>query len=204
MSAATARALPSRPVPRPVPRPAPRPHAHPAPRRARLALVPAARTARPPSPRLPFVVVLVTLLSGGLLGLLLLNTVVGQNAFRLHVLAKEGRALAEQEQTLRRDVEAKQAPAALAAKAAALGMVDGGPPAFLRLSDGRVLGQATAPVQPKVAKPAAAQPSAKPGVHASAKPSPAKPTAAKPSRAKAAPAKPGAAKPSPAPTGARR
>ena len=96
---------------------------------------------RPSTPRAPFVVVVVALLAAGLLGLLVLNTVLAQDAFRLHVLQKQGAALAGQELTLQRQVEARRAPADLAARAAALGLVPGGPPAFLRLSDGVVLGQ---------------------------------------------------------------
>jgi hypothetical protein len=50
-----------------------------------------------------------------------------------------------------------QSPQTLAARAAALGMVPGGPPAFLRLSDGKVLGQAiAAPAGPAVAPTVAA------------------------------------------------
>ena len=107
-----------------------------------LALVPARR----PAPgdavlgRRPFVALVVSLLAAGLLGLLALNTALAQDAFRLHTLKQEARTLEDREQALQREVEALQAPQQLAARASALGMVEAGPPAFLRRSDGAVLG----------------------------------------------------------------
>ena len=119
----------------------------------RLALVPAARPApRGPLRRSPFVAVVVSLLAAGLLGLLMLNTALAQDAFELHTLKQESRALEDREEVLRREVEALQAPSELAARATELGMVPAGPPAFLRLSDGAVLGSTTpaeAPVDPE-------------------------------------------------------
>jgi hypothetical protein len=110
----------------------------------RLSLVPAARPApRGPLRRKPFVAVVVSLLAAGLLGLLMLNTALAQDAFELHTLKQESRALEDREELLRREVEALQAPQELAARATELGMVPAGPPAFLRLSDGAVLGSTT-------------------------------------------------------------
>jgi hypothetical protein len=124
-------------------------------RRPPLALVPAARpAARGPLRRSPFVAVVVSLLAAGLLGLLVLNTALAQDAFRLHTLKQESRALEDREEALRREVEALQSPQELAGRAAELGMVPAGPPAFLRLSDGKVLGSATpaeAPGDPEAA-----------------------------------------------------
>lgn len=115
-----------------------------------LRLVPA-RTSS--AAKAPFVATVVALLVGGLLGLLLLNTLVAQDSFALHDLGKQGRALDQREQDLSRQVQALQAPAALAAKAMALGMVPGGAPAFLSLPDGTVLGKPTAGVAPVVVAP---------------------------------------------------
>ena len=113
-------------------------------RRPPLALVPAARPApRGPLRRSPFVAVVVSLLAAGLLGLLVLNTALAQDAFRLHTLKQESRALEDREEALRREVEALRSPQELAGRAAELGMVPAGPPAFLRLSDGAVLGSTT-------------------------------------------------------------
>lgn len=133
-----------------------------------LATAPTARPARylhlvtrrrSQAARAPFVVVVVALLLSGLLGMLVLNTVLAQDAFRLHQLQVDGRALADREQALARQVSDLQSPHSLAARATALGMVPGGSPAFLRLSDGKVLGRsepavATPPIAP--AAPAAA------------------------------------------------
>jgi cell division protein FtsB len=121
-----------------------------APRTGYLRLAPR-RRAR--AARTPFVVVVVALLGGGLLGLLALNTVLAQDAFRLHSLKTEGRELAVREQVLQREVEGLRTPEALAARASAMGMVPAGPPAFLRLSDGAVIG-APAPGEAPVEAPA--------------------------------------------------
>ncbi|HVM26528.1 MAG TPA: hypothetical protein VM433_02535 [Mycobacteriales bacterium] len=102
-----------------------------------LRLVPDVRTG---APRAPFVTLVVLLLAGGLLGLLAVNTVLAQDAFRLHALSAEGKALADREQVLEREVETLRTPRNLAARARALGMVPAGSPAFLRLEDGAVLG----------------------------------------------------------------
>jgi hypothetical protein len=135
----------------------PKPAAKAAPRKATpLKLVPSARST---ASRTPFVVVVVTLLVSGLLGLLLLNMVVAQGSFQLHALAKQGKALDLREQALANQVQALQAPGVLAQRATQLGMVPGGPPAFLELPSGKVLGQPTAGVAPApvvTAPPAAA------------------------------------------------
>jgi hypothetical protein len=117
-----------------------------------LRLVPQRRSS---AAKAPFVVVVMALLGGGLLGLLLLNTLVAQGSFALHDLSAQGKALEQREQELGRQVQALQAPAVLANRASRLGMVPGGPPAFLRLPDGKVLGQPTAGVAPVVAAPKA-------------------------------------------------
>ena len=104
---------------------------------AALRLVPVGRTS---APRAPFITLVVLLLAGGLLGLLALNTVLAQGSFRLHALTTEGKALADREQVLEREVETLRTPRNLAAKARELGMVQSGAPAFLQLPDGTVLG----------------------------------------------------------------
>ena len=113
--------------------------------------------------QLPFVAVLVSLLVAGLLGLLVLNTVLAQGSFALFSLRADNRVLADREQTLLREVEALRSPDALAARAAAMGMVQAAQPAFLRLPDGVVLGTDTpapaplpAPVKAPVKAPAGA------------------------------------------------
>jgi len=119
-------------------------------RRALLTVVPAGE----PQPRAPFAAAVVALLVSGLIGLLVLNTVLAKDAFKLHALQVEGRTLADTEQVLTREVEALRAPSALAAKATGMGMVQAGPPAFLRLPDGAVLGSAEPAVAPEQLVPA--------------------------------------------------
>jgi cell division protein FtsB len=102
-----------------------------------LRLVPDVRTG---APKAPFITLVVLLLAGGLLGLLALNTLLAQDAFRLHSLSAEGKALADREQVLEREVETLRTPRNLAEAARAQGMVQTGSPAFLRLEDGVVLG----------------------------------------------------------------
>jgi hypothetical protein len=118
-----------------------------------LRLVPDVRTG---APRAPFLALVVVLLAGGLLGLLALNTALAQDAFRLHALTGQAKALADREQVLEREVETLRTPRNLAARARALGMVPAGSPAFLRLDDGAVLGAevpAEAPPQPEQGQP---------------------------------------------------
>jgi hypothetical protein len=163
VSGTAARAVPLRaPSTSPAPAPAVAPQRW-------LRLVPQRRSS---ASRAPFAVVLVGVLGGGLLGLLLLNTLVAQDSFTLHRLATESRELQQREQMLASQLEAQQAPSALAGRATDLGMVPGGAPVFLRLSDGRVLGKPTAgkamadpvtePVTKPVTDPAAAAPASKP------------------------------------------
>lgn len=171
----------ARPLPRAHQAPA-RPQAKVAPKRTPLRLVP---TARSKAARTPFVVVVVTLLVSGLLGLLLLNMVVAQGSFQLHNLTKQGRALDQREQELAGRVQALQAPGVLAQRATALGMVPGGPPAFLELPSGKVLGQPTAGVAPApvvTGQPVTTATATKP----TAKPTATKPTATRPTTAKPA------------------
>ena len=139
-------------------------------------------TRRSYAAKAPFVAVVVGILALGLLALLLLNTVLAQDAFRLHALQVQSRLLADQEQGLHREVEQLLSPQSLAARAAALGMVPGGTPAFLRLSDGKILGAAmpgAAPVAAPTAPTVLAAPggASAPGGAPAAKPKPAAPAA---------------------------
>jgi cell division protein FtsB len=130
------------------------------------------------APRAPFVLFSMLLVGLGLAGLLVLNTVVAQDAFTLHDLDRNAATLAETEQRLRQEVAALEAPAAVADRATKIGLVQAGDPVFLA-PDGRVLGNpvaATAPPAPVAPKPAAsAGPAAKaaaPTAKATSKPAP--------------------------------
>jgi hypothetical protein len=82
----------------------------------------------------------------------MLNTVLAQDAFVLQDLQRASAQLTDRQQALMQDVAAAQAPAKLAARASALGMVPSSNPAFIRLADGRVLGVPKPGVKPPAAK----------------------------------------------------
>ncbi|WP_191971536.1 FtsB family cell division protein [Streptomyces luteolifulvus] len=89
--------------------------------------------------RTPFVLLVVLLLGGGLIGLLVLNSALSEGAFQLDDLKRETKNLTDEEQALQRDIDAYSAPDALQRRARELGMVPGGDPAFLG-PDGTVKG----------------------------------------------------------------
>jgi hypothetical protein len=102
------------------------------------------------------VVLVGTLLVGGLVGLLVLHTALAEDSFRLHDLRTRSALLTDREQALEQQVAAAASPKTLAVKAEALGMVRSENPAFIRLSDGKVLGKpqaGVAPPPPVIAKP---------------------------------------------------
>ena len=84
---------------------------------------------------------MVGLLGGGLLCLLLVNTVLATGAFKITALQQSNVALAQRDQALQAQIAAEEAPAALAQRARALGMV--APPLihFLDLKTGRVINE---------------------------------------------------------------
>jgi cell division protein FtsB len=104
--------------------------------RARLTVVP--RRAR--APRVPFMILVGALLLSGVVGLLLFNTSMQQASFRATALQAQADALHAQEQSLQMELDKLRDPQRVATRAKALGMVPMANPAFLRLSDGRVLG----------------------------------------------------------------
>jgi hypothetical protein len=91
-------------------------------------------------PRVPFVALILLLVVGGVLGILVVNTKIAENAFRLDRLQKQQAALDVQQQQLEREIAAAEAPGSLAAAARKLGLVESGPPAYIRLQDGKVIG----------------------------------------------------------------
>lgn len=98
--------------------------------------------------RAPFVVVVLTVLGTGLVGLILLSTVLQAQAFEIARLQSTADDLTVQEQDLRREAERLQAPADLAERAVRLGMVPNTNPVFLRSSDGKVVGDPV-PAEPR-------------------------------------------------------
>jgi hypothetical protein len=78
------------------------------------------------------------LLGGALVSLLLLNTVLAQDAFTLSELQRGNQQLSERKQALQEDINRENSPAVLHSKARNLGMVDGQRPAFIDPHTGRV------------------------------------------------------------------
>ncbi|GGQ49351.1 hypothetical protein GCM10010195_00140 [Kitasatospora griseola] len=105
--------------------------------RARITVRPGARSMRG---RTPFAVLVVTLLSAGLLGLLMLNTALNEGSFTLSRLRKQTTEATDQQQSLQQEIAAQSAPDALEQRARDLGMVPGGDPVFLG-ADGSVTGK---------------------------------------------------------------
>jgi hypothetical protein len=78
--------------------------------------------ARAVVPRMPFVLLVLTLLGGSLICLLVINTTLGAASFRISQLQKTGAGLSTQLQGVRQRVAAEQAPAEIAQRAYQLGM----------------------------------------------------------------------------------
>ena len=87
-------------------------------------------------------------LAAGFFAVLLLNTVISQGAFRQHELEIQLILLAEKEEALAREVQQAEAPREVEKAARKLGMVPAAAPVFLRLSDGKVLGEPVPAPQP--------------------------------------------------------
>ncbi len=99
------------------------------------------RPVRSQARRAPFVVVVLLVLSAGLVGLIVASTLLQSQAFEQAKLDKQVASLQTQQQALAREVDRMHSPASVADRATSLGMVRNTNPAFLRLSDGTVLGK---------------------------------------------------------------
>ncbi|MFD5252240.1 septum formation initiator family protein [Streptomyces bobili] len=121
-------------------------------RAARLARLFPARPRQ--AARTPFVLLVVLLLGGGLIGLLVLNSALSEGSFEMDDLQKDTKSLTDEEQALQRDIDSYSAPDALQRRARELGMVPGGDPAFLD-PNGTVKGvpSAAAPRSPAAVRP---------------------------------------------------
>lgn len=125
--------------------------------------------------RAKFVLLVMTLLAGGLVATLWLSTAAAADSYRLQGARSEAKSLTEQSEQLRRQVSTMNSPAALAQRASALGLVPVQDPARLVVApDGRVdlVGEPTA------AQPGGPTPPSVPGAPAPAAPAVPTPAAA--------------------------
>ncbi len=127
------------------------------------------------------------LLGTGLVALLMFNTALAQGSFQLKKLQAQSSILTDTQEQLTVSIDALRSSRALAARAQQMGMVPAQSMAFIKLSDGSIIG---------VASPAKAEQRLN-VVTTSAPPPPAPPPAAAPEPAPAAPAPAPAAPASP-------
>jgi hypothetical protein len=92
-------------------------------------------------PRASFVVLVIALVAAGVFGVLLLNTRINENAFRLDQLRSQQNSLDLQEQQLNEQLADLDSAGHLNAQAARLGLVPAGTPAFIG-PDGHITGTA--------------------------------------------------------------
>ena len=126
--------------------------------RPRLTIVPKVAVR---APRIPFALMVVTVLAAGLIGLLVLNTSLQRGAYAVTDLQDRSANLTLQQQNLETEVAALEAPQRISERAVRLGMVAGDSPAFLSLKTGEVVGVPRAGVrgkQPVIAMAGTGQP----------------------------------------------
>jgi outer membrane biosynthesis protein TonB len=112
--------------------------------RARLTVVPQRPAlGRTQAARTPFAVLVIAMLAGGVVGLLMFNTNMQQSSFTATALQNHVSELTAKEQLLDLELDELRDPQHLATAAKHLGMVAPSQPAFIRLSDGQVLGDPT-------------------------------------------------------------
>jgi hypothetical protein len=120
---------------RPLPRTSPR-RAAPTPRQLKVVAPPEVRGNG------VFLALCVTLLLGGFVGVLMLNTAMAKGSYTMRDLQHRSDELTDTQDALRHTIDGLSGPGPLAKRARELGMVPAATPAFLRLSDGKVLGVA--------------------------------------------------------------
>ena len=86
---------------------------------------------------------MIAILAAGVVGLLMFNTSMQQTSFKATALQDRVNVLTAKEQSLALELDALRDPQHLAVAAKELGMVAPSQPAFVRLADGRVLGNPT-------------------------------------------------------------
>ena len=122
---------------RPAPRTSPRRASTPTPRQLKVVALPETRGNG------AFLALCALLLLGGFVGVLMLNTAMAKGSYTMRDLQRRSDALTDQQDSLRHTIDSVSGPGPLAQRARELGMVPAETAAFLRLSDGKVLGVAT-------------------------------------------------------------
>jgi cell division protein FtsB len=110
--------------------------ARPQPNRMLKLVAPVANRAR----HTPFVIVLLTVIGTGLVGLILLSTAMQAQTFELARLTSQARDLQTEQEALQREVSDLESPENLGPRALAQGMVPSSTPVYLQLPDGEVRG----------------------------------------------------------------
>lgn len=99
----------------------------------------------PPLPermaRVPFITVLIAIFGVGMVGLLVVNTALQNQAFESRALTRQAAKLVYQEAELQSQLNSLRTPEQIAAKASALGMRANPRPAFLVVPSGKILGE---------------------------------------------------------------
>jgi hypothetical protein len=98
----------------------------------------------PPAPvratRMPFVVLVLLIVVAGVVGILVLNIRISENAFELDRLQQNQKSLDINQGQLQKEIAEREAPGALAGQASEYGLKPpSGPPRFIVLPDDRKL-----------------------------------------------------------------
>jgi hypothetical protein len=112
----------------------------------RPAAAPVRARRRSAPPRTPFLLLICGLLGGALVSLLLLNTVLAEDAFTLSRLQQSNKLLDQQKEALEVELAREESPERLAQRAEALGMQKPTRPAFIDGVTGQVTGGTVRPV----------------------------------------------------------
>jgi len=88
----------------------------------------------------PFVAMLLSVVVAGVVGILVLSTLINANQFQLNDLHNKQSGLDQQQQLLQQNLANLQAPGSLVAAAKKLGLVPAGTLAYIRMPDGSVVG----------------------------------------------------------------
>ncbi|WP_203903347.1 hypothetical protein [Virgisporangium aliadipatigenens] len=92
------------------------------------------------APRAPFISLVLAVVVAGVFGILVINTKINENAFRLHDARANQADLDRNEERLRGEIAMLESPNSLAAAARRMGMVPAPTPAYLKLPNGQQVG----------------------------------------------------------------